>query len=1213
MDNQIIKTKQLDDKIERTILNNNANIQFIYHLADIHIHQLERHEEYREVFNRLFKRLKDEETGLILLLGDLVHDNCKLSSESIQLLFELMNGLGNIPNLGIIVITGNHDAIVKNNNRLDALSPIMDNLHNKNVHYIKKEGIYEFGNIIFGISSVFQNNHIIDAKEITSDKTKICLFHGAVDEVLLSNGIRLKNNQHVVADFEGYDYGMLGDVHKFQYMGPKKNIAYCGSLIQQNFGESIKEHGYIKWDLINKTSKLVTILNDYGYHNITIQDGKIEPIEELSKKSHLKIRVKNTDMKKIDEIITTLSKQSSIQSHMIEYIEDDIKIGSINSKIDNFTNTDYKTIFKKYLETVKDIDSSDVTKLCTMFAHDLDKIDVKHEMSNNWKLVKMTFSNMFTYDEDNEINFENKNNIVGILADNGTGKSSLIDIMLYCLYEKCSRIGKTTRFAVLNVNKKKFSCELVCEIGNNQYHIQRTGSSNYSYDVDFWMMENNIKKSLKGTSVTETNDNIIKYFGTYENITKMNILLQNDVNGFACLKQNDRKDFLKKIYKLDMLNDVCQTIRKKKYETEADLRALEKNKINDSLDNIQNKNKIAEHELEIEIEKKDNIEKHIYNLREKLLLQSKKFKDCNISQDIIKENHFNKDIVELHQILLEIPKKIAELSSLIPKTININIEIENELFIKKKEDIINNLRESIEKLIESKHNIEFIDIDRIITNQKNQQLMKQKSDQRLNEHKLNLNKKTEIVNILKGKLNDIQITDNEYGVLFEKKQRKNIIESDINNLTDKLNIYNDRLESLEKHEYNINCNVCMKNNKDIIIEKQTNHTKLELLEQEQTALKQELNNINIIDIDNQIKSYQSYKKDKENYEININTIDSIKKNILIEEQNQEIIIEKLNALTNQTNLFANNKIRIDENDIIDNKISLLKKDIKVVENKINLDYIQHIQDLEYNNSIENRKLKILSNLNDINICKIKQEAKIKEYIVNNLENAEIKMKNIYNKYIEATILSIKREIVMTETVYQSILANIEGYETIIQDNNDKISTIMKDNKRHDELRKKKQLYSIYERATGRDGIPKMIITFAIPALEEQINSIISCICDFRIKIVIDENEEINIFIIKNNQRLLIESSSWSEKFIINMAIRIHFSKSCKLSKPNFIFFDEGFTSFDKKKLQLTKNVFDYLKTRYQFVLVITHLEQLEAFFDQTFNISVKKPYSHICI
>ena len=55
----------------------------IYHIADIHIRNLKRHQEYREVFDRLFNDIKSKgvEDSLIYLAGDLAHAKLEMSPE----------------------------------------------------------------------------------------------------------------------------------------------------------------------------------------------------------------------------------------------------------------------------------------------------------------------------------------------------------------------------------------------------------------------------------------------------------------------------------------------------------------------------------------------------------------------------------------------------------------------------------------------------------------------------------------------------------------------------------------------------------------------------------------------------------------------------------------------------------------------------------------------------------------------------------------------------------------------------------------------------------------------------------------------------------------------------------------------------------------------------------------------------------------------------
>ena len=52
-------------------------VEKIYHIADIHIpNNISRHEEYKEVFEEVYNKLKEEvKDKLIVICGDLFHDS----------------------------------------------------------------------------------------------------------------------------------------------------------------------------------------------------------------------------------------------------------------------------------------------------------------------------------------------------------------------------------------------------------------------------------------------------------------------------------------------------------------------------------------------------------------------------------------------------------------------------------------------------------------------------------------------------------------------------------------------------------------------------------------------------------------------------------------------------------------------------------------------------------------------------------------------------------------------------------------------------------------------------------------------------------------------------------------------------------------------------------------------------------------------------------
>jgi hypothetical protein len=55
-------------------------------------------------------------------------------------------------------------------------------------------------------------------------------------------------------------------------------IAYPSSLIQQNFGESVSNHGFLLWDVETKTFEECDVQNKYSYYNFKI--SSLDDLEE---------------------------------------------------------------------------------------------------------------------------------------------------------------------------------------------------------------------------------------------------------------------------------------------------------------------------------------------------------------------------------------------------------------------------------------------------------------------------------------------------------------------------------------------------------------------------------------------------------------------------------------------------------------------------------------------------------------------------------------------------------------------------------------------------------------------------------------------------------------------------------------------------------------------------------------------------------------------
>ena len=68
----------------------------IAHFADTHIRNLKFHDEYRFVFNQIYKKLQTQKPDYIVHCGDLAHTKTQLSPEYFALASEFLKNLADI-------------------------------------------------------------------------------------------------------------------------------------------------------------------------------------------------------------------------------------------------------------------------------------------------------------------------------------------------------------------------------------------------------------------------------------------------------------------------------------------------------------------------------------------------------------------------------------------------------------------------------------------------------------------------------------------------------------------------------------------------------------------------------------------------------------------------------------------------------------------------------------------------------------------------------------------------------------------------------------------------------------------------------------------------------------------------------------------------------------------------------------------------------------
>ena len=254
-------------------------IKKLTHFSDLHIRLFKDHDLYRDIIRDMLSRFEQIKPDRIVFTGDLVHSKNQMTPELIEIVAWVLTECSKIAKT--ILIPGNHDFLVNNTERLDALSPIINSLNSENIVYYKDRGIYEDENISWCVYSQYQGNippDIVDAKG-----TKIGLFHGPIQGMKTDLGFDFGEEAYDVEKFNGLETVLCGDIHKRQEFNFKTGKGYMiGSPIQQNIGESIGRHGYGIYDVETKEYSYVDLPNPKPFLKFSIKS--FEDIENGTEK-----------------------------------------------------------------------------------------------------------------------------------------------------------------------------------------------------------------------------------------------------------------------------------------------------------------------------------------------------------------------------------------------------------------------------------------------------------------------------------------------------------------------------------------------------------------------------------------------------------------------------------------------------------------------------------------------------------------------------------------------------------------------------------------------------------------------------------------------------------------------------------------------------------------------------------------------------------------
>ena len=589
----------------------------IAHLADIHNRFSSRHEEYRNVFKTLYKYLKKQKPDRIEIVGDLNHQKISMSPGSLNISAEFLINLAKIAPVDVFL--GNHDMNASQKEQGDTISPMFEivekfselltpalrskmlnsfivsednkddiNFEKNGIYFFPDSGFYKINDkITYGVFSC-KDEIKIELKKKEEGVTYIAFYHGQVVGAIGDNGYELFGDDLANPSvFKDFDIVMLGDIHEQQDVGRKDgSMAYCGSLIQQNNGESL-EKGYLLWDIDKREYEKVVVPNEIGYTTLTIAKGelseeRIKNIKFSDNPKKTKVSVvweeyeENYSTEKESQIVRAIKETYGCESVSIHFnaLEKELTEKTI---VEDAKNSD--TFVEQLEEYVNDLENDmdkDALSELLDFARKADvELEIKDISSEpvKWEMNSVEISNIFSFDAvPVKIIFDRYQGLTGIFGKNYTGKTNTIKAITWGLYQQILDNGDAKKLVNIYTDSNKGYVKTYLTINGDQYRINRkvetkitkAGKTVNNYPVSYekltfdnddneiWVAE---ASEETATEKVEVKKIILNAIGSFEDFVKVSVQSQSGIGGYLNQKQQPKNDLINRFMGLEFFRD----------------------------------------------------------------------------------------------------------------------------------------------------------------------------------------------------------------------------------------------------------------------------------------------------------------------------------------------------------------------------------------------------------------------------------------------------------------------------------------------------------------------------------------------------------------------------------------------------------------------------------------------------------------------------------
>lgn len=610
-------------------------MRYIFHISDIHIRngddKQSRYIEYETVFENLMKSLKTkvEELKLsrnefiIVVSGDIFHNKNIIGNYGLALYKQFIGGLTDIGKT--ILFHGNHD---KNQNEINQPSLVSSTFEIEDLIVLQETKSFIIDNVGFSYVSIDDtldtykgSGRIADLPDFPdiddkegNIKYKIALFHGTFGNVKLYNGTEVDDTYNPyplswINNRQKHNYALLGDIHLRQYGTYKDALkwGYSGSLVQQNYGEDIINHGYLLWNLEKGIVEEIDVYNPIGMINLkTVEDeimirisGKYINFEKFIEQNkekfprHVNIRMySDIDIERLFAILNKYDIACDITNKILS--SDNIapeyeKMEELDLKIDKDTLLTYfinymtpeqsnllSSILKNY-ELIKfDTDKfpSDLHDECRKRNKDLsiwinkcieDDVLIKKK---KFEVKYLEWENIYCYEDNNWIDFDEANhNTFLISGNNGTGKSAIYDVLTLAIWGDITTSKQNSLSVGIINHKKKTAYTIVdIEIDGELFRLYRCFNKledrtafNKHHITMYKYLSNKTYEVYKKEG--SCNTEIVKMIGTMEDFLSSAMMTQNMDNNILKLDYKSCLEILDKQANINHINNLYNLLK----------------------------------------------------------------------------------------------------------------------------------------------------------------------------------------------------------------------------------------------------------------------------------------------------------------------------------------------------------------------------------------------------------------------------------------------------------------------------------------------------------------------------------------------------------------------------------------------------------------------------------------------------------------------------